>query len=238
MRTSLAHGFDQFNHHVYHPWGAGTRLWPLSRKSFPKQFVPLIGNKSLLQLTLERVAHINESNSASTHVICLASEEHRFLVSEAMQAAQVSGRIVLEPTGRNTAPAMALAAILAEPDALLLFCPSDHHIPDVETFGVMVRQGVAAALRGHIVTFGVVPSFPATAYGYIQQGEHNGDGSAKVTSFIEKPDYEKAQALILQGDTLWHAGIFFSACQCPNCRTRAVCARHLGRLSARHGLLR
>lgn len=190
--------------------GAGTRLWPLSRKSFPKQFVPLIGGKSLLQLTLERVAHVNGDSATTPDVICVASEEHRFLVSEAMQAARVKGRIVLEPTGRNTAPAMALAALLAKPGQVLLFCPSDHHIPDVGAFSAMVGQGLAAALSGEIVTFGVVPAFPATAYGYIQQGAARGDGSAKVARFIEKPDAEKAQALILQGDTLWNAGIFLT----------------------------
>lgn len=190
--------------------GSGTRLWPLSRKSFPKQFVPLIDNKSLLQLTLERVAQIGAGDGDETNVVCIASEEHRFLVSESMLAANVSGKIVLEPAGRNTAPAMALAALLANPQDLLLFCPSDHHIPDTATFCAMVHKGVAAAQEGKIVTFGVVPSFPSTAYGYIEQGPENVDGSASVVQFIEKPDAERAAALILHGNVLWNAGIFLS----------------------------
>ena len=108
--------------------GSGTRLWPLSRKSFPKQFVPLIGNKSLLQLTLERVSLLSKD------VICVASDEHQFLVAEAMQDSKVQGTILLEPVARNTAAAMAIAALAAKPEGLLLFCPSDHHIPDAAAF--------------------------------------------------------------------------------------------------------
>lgn len=186
--------------------GSGTRLWPLSRQSFPKQFVPLVGNKSLLQLTLERVAQLG--GQAAAKVICVAAEDHRFLVAEAMQAAQVSGTVILEPSARNTAAAMALAALAAQAQQLLLFCPADHHIPDAQAFAAMVVQGQAAAGQGAIVTFGVVPSFPSTAYGYIQQGEARADGSHTVARFIEKPASEKAQALILQGNVLWNAGIF------------------------------
>ncbi len=186
--------------------GSGTRLWPLSRKSFPKQFVPLVGDKSLLQLTLERVAQLGGHGAAQ--VMCVAAEDHRFLVAEAMHAAQVSGPVILEPTARNTAAAMALAALAAQPGQLLLFCPADHHIPDAKAFAAMVAQGQAAAGQGAIVTFGVVPSFPATAYGYIQQGPTRPDGSHKVARFIEKPAADQAQALILQGDVLWNAGIF------------------------------
>lgn len=189
--------------------GAGTRLWPLSRKSFPKQFVPLIGSKSLLQLTLERVAQVN-CNDTSLEVICVAAEDHRFLVADAMQAGRVKGQIILEPVARNTAPAMALAALQAAPQDMLLFCPSDHHIPDVQAFVAMVQQGSHAARQGAIVTFGVVPSFPSTAYGYIEQGVAGSDGSFGVTRFIEKPNADKALALILHGNMLWNAGIFLA----------------------------
>ena len=186
--------------------GSGTRLWPLSRKSFPKQFVPLIGEKSLLQLTLERVAQLDDHHHAK--VICVAAEDHRFLVAEAMQLAYVDGLVILEPVARNTAAAMALAALAATAEQLLLFCPADHHIPDGKAFAAMVAQGQAAAEQGAIVTFGVVPSFPATAYGYIQQGCSRPDGSYTVARFIEKPATAEAQTLILQGDVLWNAGIF------------------------------
>ena len=192
--------------------GSGTRLWPLSRKSFPKQFVPLIDGKSLLQLTLERVGHISPQSSAKT--VCVAAEDHRFLVAEAMQAARVGSTIILEPCARNTAAAMALAALQAQPQDVLLFCPADHHIPDEKAFTFMVQQGCAAAKAGAIVTFGVVPSFPSTAYGYIQRGMLNMDnGSCKVARFIEKPDADKAQQLLLQGDVLWNAGIFLIQAQ-------------------------
>jgi mannose-1-phosphate guanylyltransferase/mannose-6-phosphate isomerase len=186
--------------------GSGTRLWPLSRKSFPKQFVPLIDGKSLLQLTLERVSRIG------TEVTCVGSEEHRFLIAEAMEAAAVEGAVVLEPAARNTAAAMALAALRASsPDQLLLFCPADHHIPDAAAFCAMVQAAVPAAQAGSIVTFGVSPSFPSTAYGYIERGHPDGHGGFAVARFIEKPDQERAQALLLQGQVLWNAGIFLCA---------------------------
>ena len=198
------------DHHVVQPvilcGGSGTRLWPLSRKSFPKQFVPLIGDKSLLQLTLERVAQLG--GATAVEVLCVAAEEHRYLVVEAMQAAGVSGSVILEPVARNTAAAMALAALKAQPSQWLLFCPADHHIPDARAFAAMVEQGKSAASAGAIVSFGVKPSYPSTAYGYIEQGELRSDSSYSVARFIEKPLVEKAQNLILQGNVLWNAGIF------------------------------
>lgn len=185
--------------------GSGTRLWPLSRKSFPKQFVPLIGNKSLLQLTLERVALINQK------VMCVAAEDYRFLVTEAMELAQVQGTVLLEPAARNTAAAMAVAALRAQPSDVLLFCPADHHIPDAMAFAAMAQQGLAAVASGAIVTFGVVPSFPSSAFGYIEKGSPNADGTShQVARFIEKPPADKAQALILEGNALWNAGIFLT----------------------------
>jgi len=187
--------------------GSGTRLWPLSRKSFPKQFVPLIGDKSLLQLTLERVAGLG--GAMPVEVLCVAAEEHRYLVLEAMQAAGVGGPVILEPVARNTAAAMALAALRAPPGQWLLFCPSDHHIPDALAFAAMVEQGKSAAEEGAIVSFGIKPSYPSTAYGYIEQGAlRPGSCSYSVARFIEKPSLPNAQNLILQGNFLWNAGIF------------------------------
>lgn len=189
--------------------GSGTRLWPLSRKSFPKQFVPLIAGKSLLQLTLERV----ESLAGAAGVMLVAAEEHRFMAADALRAAKAQGSVILEPAARNTAAAMALAALQVlqdGPDALLLFCPADHHIPDVASFARTVQHGVPAAEGGAIVTFGVVPSFPSTAYGYIQQGAAQPNGSHGVERFIEKPAAAAAEALLLQGGVLWNAGIFLT----------------------------
>jgi mannose-1-phosphate guanylyltransferase / mannose-6-phosphate isomerase len=182
--------------------GSGTRLWPLSRKSFPKQFVPLIGDRSLLQLTLERVARL------SPDVMAVASEEHRFLVADTMRSARTTGTVLLEPVPRNTAAAMALAALRAKPEDLLLFCPADHHIPDAAAFAATIQKGVEAATTGAIVTFGVLPSYPSTAYGYIAQGRHRADGSHQVAQFIEKPAADRAEQMLLAGGVLWNAGIF------------------------------
>lgn len=183
--------------------GSGTRLWPLSRKALPKQFAPLIGNKSLLQLTLERLSALNRT------ITCVASEDHRFLVREAMENARTEGRQILEPMPRNTAAAMAAAALLAEPDDLLLFAPADHHIPDAALFAATVREGVDAALAGRIVTFGVAPSFPSTAYGYIEAAGPTGHGESRVVArFVEKPTASVAESLILHGGYCWNAGIF------------------------------
>jgi mannose-1-phosphate guanylyltransferase/mannose-6-phosphate isomerase len=184
--------------------GSGTRLWPLSRKALPKQFVPLIQGKSLLQLTLERAKLLNPQQ------IIVAAEDHRFLVQACATAAGVHGTMLLEPVARNTAAAMAVAALNAPPDALLLFLPADHHIPDAQAFAASIRAGTAAAQAGSVVTFGVQPSFPSTAYGYIQQGAAlAGQGAAHaVQRFIEKPNTTRAQELLLVGGHFWNAGIF------------------------------
>src|SRR5438128_2088601 len=187
--------------------GSGTRLWPLSRKALPKQFVPLIDGKSLLQLTLERVAAFAPQHHTA-RAFCVAAEAHRFLVVEAMQAAGVQGDIILEPVARNTAPAMALAALHAHPDDLLLFCPADHHIPDAGEFAAMVNQACVAAQEGALVTFGVTPGFPSSAYGYVQKGPARHDGTHAVARFIEKPNASDAASLLLQGNMLWNAGVF------------------------------
>ncbi|MDR7150638.1 mannose-1-phosphate guanylyltransferase/mannose-6-phosphate isomerase [Hydrogenophaga palleronii] len=186
--------------------GSGTRLWPLSRKSFPKQFVPLINGKSLLQLTLERVRPLGPG------LMIVTADGHRFMVADALQEMPGAAQVILEPVGRNTAAAMALAALLSahngEPDTLLLFCPSDHHIPDAQAFARTIEQGVPAAESGAIVTFGIVPSAPSTAYGYIEHGAKRDDGAHEVRRFVEKPNAEQALQLLLSGEVLWNAGIF------------------------------
>ena len=207
--------------------GSGTRLWPLSRKSLPKQFVPLIGGKSLLQATFERVLGLAGKNPIWT----VASEDHRFLVRDAADAAKVSCKSILEPVGRNTAAAMAAAALNAEPEQLLLFLPADHHVPDAALFSKTVEQGVAAAEQGAFVTFGVAPTHPHTGYGYIQTSaaiHENGSGSPRdfvarddvsekkdlqsdakpVQRFVEKPSLETALSYLSSGDYYWNAGIF------------------------------
>lgn len=186
--------------------GSGKRLWPVSRKALPKQFVPLFEGKSLLELTLSRLSPLAEQ------IICITNEDHRFLVVEAQEAAAVSGPLILEPVGKNTSAAMALAALYAQSqgqsDACLLFCPADHHIPDTEAFIQTIHKSLSAARTGAFVTFGVTPTFPSTAYGYIEKGVNNPDGGYTVNRFIEKPAFEDAQALLLAGNVLWNAGIF------------------------------
>lgn len=184
--------------------GSGTRLWPLSRRALPKQFVPLVQGKSLLQLTLERAALMGARQ------IIVASEDHRFLVQECVAAAGVQCTLLLEPVARNTAAAMAAAALNVATDTLLLFLPADHHIPDPVTFASAIRAGVPAARAGAIVTFGVQPTCPSTAYGYIEQGDVlAGQGGARaVQRFVEKPNAAHAQELLLAGGYYWNAGIF------------------------------
>ena len=183
--------------------GSGTRLWPLSRETFPKQFVPLIDGRSLLTCAMQRAALLGPS------VVCISNAEHRFLVEDAARDANVKVLQLLEPVGRNTAAAMACAALLAEPDSLLLFLPADHYVPDSKSFADTVRNGIDAAMSDFIVTYGVSPAFPSSAYGYIRQGRALKDCSGfAVDAFIEKPDADHAQALILQGGHFWNAGIF------------------------------
>ncbi|MHB8950014.1 MAG: mannose-1-phosphate guanylyltransferase/mannose-6-phosphate isomerase [Rhodoferax sp.] len=191
--------------------GSGTRLWPLSRKTFPKQFIPLLGEKSLLQLTLERVAPLTDGHVGG--ITCVAAEEHRFLLADVAVRAGLAVRQILEPQPKNTAAAMALAALAAPADAMLLFCPADHHIPHTQAFVDMVRAAAPAAKAGRLVTFGVMPSYPSTAYGYIQKGVPASDGGFEVARFIEKPAADKAMEFLACGEYLWNAGIFLTCAQ-------------------------
>lgn len=200
--------------------GSGTRLWPVSRRAFPKQFVELVGGKSLLALTLERVAPLL---SAGEDLVCVGSAEHRFMLCDAVTRAVGRATIILEPCARNTAAAMVLAALQArDPDMIQLFCPSDHHIPDADAFVATVRAGMPSAERGSIVVFGVAPTHPSTAYGYIERAGLHEHGGYRVARFVEKPDARRAQDLIATADALWNAGIFL--CK-PKALLRAV-ARH------------
>lgn len=193
--------------------GSGTRLWPLSRKSLPKQFVPLIGTKSLLTMTLERVAELNQSD-----VAVVGSNEHRFLIGQSMMEAGVRGTILLEPVARNTAPAMAIAVLNATlftakesaADPLILFCPADHHIPDLDSFLRSVQCAIPAANDGFIVTFGARPHYPSTAYGYIRRGDPIDNKAFAILEFAEKPTAERARDLLVGRDVFWNCGIFLA----------------------------
>jgi mannose-1-phosphate guanylyltransferase/mannose-6-phosphate isomerase len=189
--------------------GSGTRLWPVSRKSFPKQFWPLISEKSLLAETALR-AH----SPAFTAPIVVANQEHRFVVAEQLRNAGIKGaQILLEPVGRNSAPAIAAAALLAaetNPDAVLWIMAADASITDQAALQGALRSAAAAARAGHLVTFGMHPTAPETGYGYITEGTaiENLPGVFSVYHFIEKPDTAHAEALLKEGNNLWNSGMF------------------------------
>ncbi len=193
--------------------GSGTRLWPLSRRESPKQFLPLVGEKTLLQDTARRVAG---PGFAAPMVIC--NRDHRFLVAEQMrETGGTKALIVLEPAGRNTAPAAAVAALLAsqaDTHALVLLLPSDHAVLDQAAFEAAVAAAVAAAQTGAIVTFGIKPTGPETGYGYVQKGAPlpKAAGCFGVARFVEKPDRATAENYLTSGDYFWNSGMFlFSA---------------------------
>ena len=198
--------------------GSGTRLWPLSREKYPKQLLPLIGEDSLLQATVRRTEGITGAALAAPMVVC--NEEYRFVIAEQLRLLGQPGTIVLEPAGRNTAPALTLAALAAVRDGadpVLLVMPADHVITDTAAFRDAVRQGAGLATRGFVVTFGIAPDTPETGYGYIQAGDslptpdadQAGAGSAKwITRFVEKPNLETAKSYLAQGSYLWNSGIF------------------------------
>ncbi len=187
--------------------GSGTRLWPLSRELYPKQLLPLVGERTMLQ---ETVARLSGLEVAAPIVVC--NEAHRFLVAEQLRVVGHTARaIVLEPKGRNTAPAIALAAHAAladgAADALLLVLPADHVIRNVAAFHSAVQVAAQTARSGRLVTFGVVPQAPETGYGYIRRGAAEG-GAYRIASFVEKPPLEKARGYLQSGEYYWNSGMF------------------------------
>jgi len=193
--------------------GSGTRLWPVSRESFPKQLWPLISEHSLLQETALRAVG---PGFAPPVIVC--NQEHRFLIAEQMRAAGIEGaQIVLEPVGRNSAPAIAAAALLIaerDPDAILWMMAADSAIADVEALHTLVERAVIGARAGRIVTFGMKPQGPEIGYGYVEVGEQLADapGVFNLARFIEKPDRVTAERFVASGKHLWNSGMFiFSA---------------------------
>ena len=194
--------------------GSGTRLWPMSRRMLPKQFLPLVGERTMLQDTVLRLAGIPDCAKA----VVVSNTEHRFLVAEQLKNVGASPEVqILEPVGRNTAPAVAVAALhvaQTDPEGILLVLSSDHAIGDVAAFHRAVSSAVGAAKKGLLVTFGIHPTYPATAYGYIEVGEPLAEaaGVARIRRFVEKPDAAKATEYLATGRFLWNSGMFvFSA---------------------------
>lgn len=190
--------------------GSGTRLWPLSREQYPKQLLPLIDQDSLLQATVRRLDGLNDISIRPPVIV--SNEEYRFVIAEQLRIMGKECRIVLEPCGRNTAPALTIAALAAMDDIndpVLLVMPSDHVMTDRVAFQAAILKGVALAEAGMLVTFGITPNTPETGYGYIQYGEALKEpGAFEIIRFVEKPDLPTAQKYLDQGTYLWNSGMF------------------------------
>lgn len=189
--------------------GAGSRLWPLSRKALPKQLLPLAGSATMIQDTAARA-----QGDGFAPPLVISNQEYRFLIAEQLRSAGIAGaRIILEPAGRNTAPAAAVAALKVledDPDGLVLLMPSDHVVGDVKAFQAAVTAAALAARAGALVTFGVRPSAPETGYGYIKAGKplEGASGILEVERFVEKPDRATAETYLKSGAYYWNSGMF------------------------------
>ena len=189
--------------------GSGTRLWPLSREAYPKQFLPLVDRNTMLQNTALRISGL--ADATTPLVVC--NEEHRFMVAEQLRAVDVQPvAVILEPVGRNTAPAVAVAALHARregTDPTLLILPADHVIADVENFRAAIERVTPHAAAGRLITFGIIPTPPGTRYGYIKaRAPLDDSGVSAVERFVEKPDPATAQRYLDSGDYYWNSGMF------------------------------
>ena len=196
-------------HPVILAGGSGTRLWPLSREYHPKQFLSLMGPLTMVQETVSRLD--GREGAAAPVIVC--NEAHRFILAEQMRQIGIAPvRIVLEPVGRNTAPAAAIAALMLTEDAddaLMLISPADHVIADPGGLVAAIQQAAPLAAAGHLVTFGVAPNAPETCYGYIQQGAVIESGPGRVVArFVEKPDEVTAKGYLKEGGYYWNSGMF------------------------------
>jgi mannose-1-phosphate guanylyltransferase/mannose-6-phosphate isomerase len=189
--------------------GSGTRLWPMSRESYPKQYLRLLDGLSPFQATLRRISGTRDARP----VTVVAGAEQRFLILDQLKTARAPlGALYLEPCGRSTAPAVALVAnelVREDPDAVMLIMPADHDIPDTRAFAQTVERGMAAARAGKLVIFGIEPRWAETGYGYIERGEPlESEGCFQVAAFVEKPELEIAARLVASGRHFWNSGVF------------------------------
>jgi mannose-1-phosphate guanylyltransferase/mannose-6-phosphate isomerase len=187
--------------------GSGSRLWPLSRKSYPKQFVPLVGDKTLFQNSSERLTGKQFKNP-----VIVTNSDYRFIVTEQLQEIGIDpGAILIEPEGRNTAPAILAAALFEyrkNPDAILVVAPSDHIINNVDAFQLAIDEAYKVALDGQLVTFGIKPTHPETGYGYLELSKISTTQAVPLKAFVEKPDLTHAEKMLQSGNFLWNSGIF------------------------------
>ena len=189
--------------------GSGTRLWPLSRKSLPKQFTALLGDESLFQASAKRF-----HNDGFADPLLVTGDSFRFIVGEQLSVCEITAQsILIEPEGRNTAPAAVAAALVlakSDPEALMLLVPSDHAVPDAQAFRDAVTRGAVAARAGQIVTFGITPDRPEIGFGWLESGAETQPGVMTLERFIEKPDLATAQELLADKRYLWNAGVFLA----------------------------
>ncbi len=194
--------------------GSGSRLWPMSRAMYPKQLLPMVSEQTLLQDTVTRLDGLEQETTdtqlADPLVVC--NEAHRFFVAEQLlELGKTTADIILEPIGRNTAPALTLAALsVANKDAqtVMLVMPADHVIADIAAFHAAIIKGMTLAQQNYLVTFGITPNSPETGYGYIQKGQKLKHGAARIAAFVEKPDSATAEKYLASGDYLWNSGMF------------------------------
>ncbi|HEX7776859.1 MAG TPA: mannose-1-phosphate guanylyltransferase/mannose-6-phosphate isomerase [Parvibaculum sp.] len=218
--------------------GVGSRLWPTSRSLYPKQLLPLVSERTMLQETALRVS----DGTTFAAPIIVSNDEHRFIIAQQMrEAGLVPLTHLLEPEGRNTAPAAAAAAAFVQtrdPKGVMLILPADHHIRDVAAFRAAIARGAELAREGKLVTFGIVPSAPETGYGYIKCGTPLGGGAFAVERFVEKPDRETAEGYLAEGGYDWNAGIFMFRADvileemrlhCPEIAAQAAMSVHKGK---------
>jgi len=193
--------------------GSGTRLWPFSRSGFPKQFLVLSGTTSLFQQAIDRLSNIPSDDISVDEMLVITGEEHRFIALDQLRDIPlVSAKLLLEPIGKNTAPALTLAALQAlqnDNDPVLVVTPADQTVKDAEVFADVIRRGVKVAERGSIVILGIKPTRPETGFGYIKQESFAGDlGEFHVSKFVEKPDFDTAKSYLLSDEYSWNSGIF------------------------------
>ncbi|MCW9023332.1 MAG: mannose-1-phosphate guanylyltransferase/mannose-6-phosphate isomerase [Gammaproteobacteria bacterium] len=196
--------------------GSGSRLWPLSREMYPKQLISLVTEQTMLQDTVSRLNGIEDKNNIELlKPVVVCNEEHRFFVAEQLrQIGSPADKIILEPIGRNTAPALTLAALAVakdDPETVLLVMPADHVIQDASVFHQAIEQGMQLSTQGYLVTFGITPDSPQTGYGYIRKGksiDSNSKTAVLIEKFVEKPDLDTAQSYLDSGEYLWNSGLF------------------------------
>ena len=187
--------------------GSGSRLWPLSREMYPKQLLALVSDNTMLQETVTRL----EGLTSVIAPIVVCNEEHRFMVAEQLRQIDTPAtNIILEPEGRNTAPALNIAALVAKPEMILLVMPADHVIQDIPVFQQAINEAAVLAEQDYLVTFGIQPDGPETGYGYIHGGNKIGNTNTAVAidAFVEKPDFETAPQYVAAGEYLWNSGVF------------------------------